>query len=30
MNAVIERINGAGADTFVSLAARNTLVRVDW
>jgi predicted transcriptional regulator len=30
MNAAIERIDGAGAQTFVALAARNTLEQVEW
>ena len=30
MNAVIGKVDGTGADTFVSLAARNTLDRVEW
>jgi len=30
MNSVIEQVGSAGADPFVSLAARNTLERIEW
>lgn len=30
MNSVMEQVGGAGADPFVSLAARNTLEQVEW
>jgi len=30
MNSVIDEIGAGGADPFVSLAARNTLERVEW
>ena len=30
MNSVMEQISATGTDAFVSLAARNTLERVEW
>lgn len=30
MNSAIEQLGDAGADPFVSLAARNTLERIEW
>jgi metal-responsive CopG/Arc/MetJ family transcriptional regulator len=30
MNSVIDEVGASGADPFVSLAARNTLERVEW